>query len=180
MFRTVPERRRRITEFDELYQRGGRQRPPFFFEVAPILAIFAWFGVDYIVAERAQPAEAGSTYPMVARSNCRYESGLCDLANNNFKVRMRPVDLKEDRTVLSVESEFELQQASLALVVQGKETAGTGAPTETPEGETVWIVSIPARAEPEAILRVAVTAQDSVYFIEAPVDWMWPARLDRQ
>ena len=39
--------------------------------VAPILAIFAWVGVDYIVAEKAQPAEPGSMYPLVARSNCR-------------------------------------------------------------------------------------------------------------
>ena len=67
-----------------------------------------------------------------------------------------------------------------ALAQWSKETAGRGAATETPEGETVWIVDIPVAAEPEAMLRVAVTAQDSVYFIEAPVDWMWPARLGRQ
>ncbi len=150
------------------------------FIVAPILAILAWFGVDYIVAEKAQPAEPGSMYPLVARSNCRYDSGSCDLVNNDFKVRIRPIDLKDDRTILSLESDFELQQASIALVVRGEETAGKGAPTETPEGETVWIINIPTKAEPEAILRVAVTAQDSVYFIEGPVDWMWPARLGRQ
>ena len=148
--------------------------------VAPILAVIAWFGVDYIVAEKAQPAEPGSMYPLVARSNCRYDSGSCDLVNNDFEVTLRPIELRTDRTILAVESEFELQQVSLALVVRGEETAGKGAPTETPEGQTVWVINIPARAEPEAILRVAVTAQDSVYFIEGPVDWMWPARLDRQ
>ena len=148
--------------------------------VAPILAVIAWFGVDYIVAEKAQPAEPGSMYPLVARSNCRYDSGSCDLVNNDFEVTLRPIDLRSDRTILSIETEFELQQASLALVTGGEETAGKGAATETPEGETVWIVTIPARAEPGGILRVAVTAQGSVYFIEAPVDWMWPARLGRQ
>jgi hypothetical protein len=146
--------------------------------VAPILAIFAWVGVDYIVAEKAQPAEPGSMYPLVARSNCRYDSGSCDLVNNDFEVTLRPIDLRSDRTILAVESKFELQQTSLALVVDGEETAGKGAPTETPDGETVWIVNIPVRAEPEAILRVAVTAQDSVYFIEGPVTWMWPGRLE--
>ena len=146
--------------------------------VAPILAIIAWVGVDYIVAEKAQPAEPGSMYPLVARSNCRYDSGSCDLVNNDFEVTLRPIDLRSDRTILAVESKFELQQTSLALVVDGEETAGKGAPTETPDGETVWIVNIPVRAEPEAILRVAVTAQDSVYFIEGPVTWMWPGRLE--
>ena len=146
--------------------------------VAPILAVIAWFGVDYIVAEKAQPAEPGSMYPLVARSNCRYDSGSCDLVNNDFEITLRPIDLRSDRTIISVESDFQLQQASLALVMNGKETAGRGAATETPEGETVWIVDIPVAAEPEAMLRVAVTAQDSVYFIEGPVTWMWPGRLE--
>ena len=146
--------------------------------VAPILAVIAWFGVDYIVAERAQPAEAGSMYPLVARSNCRYDSGSCDLVNNDFEVTLPPIDLRSDSTILAVESEFQQQQARLALVVGGEETAGKGAPTESPEGGTVWIVNIPVAAEPEAILRVAVTAQDSVYFIEGPVTWMWPGRLE--
>jgi hypothetical protein len=142
--------------------------------VAPILAVLAWFGVDYIVAEKAEPAEPGSMYPLVGRSNCRYDSGSCDLVNNDFEITVRPIDLRSDRTLLLVESEFELQQASLALVVGGKETAGRAAPTVTAEGDSVWVVNIPAFAEPESVLRVAVTAQDSVYFAEAPVVFMRP------
>jgi hypothetical protein len=142
--------------------------------VAPILAIIAWFGVDYLVAEQAQPAQEGAMYPLVARSNCRYDSGQCDLANNDFKVTVRPVDLRSDRTILSVESDFELRQASLALVVRGEETTGKGASTITPQGETVWIVNIPTYAEPDAVLRVAITAQQSVYFAEVSVVFLRP------
>ena len=65
--------------------------------VAPILAILAWFGVDYLVAEQAQPAEQGTMYPLVARSNCRYDSGQCDLANNDVKMSIRPVELLASR-----------------------------------------------------------------------------------
>lgn len=142
--------------------------------VAPILAIVAWYGVDYIVAEKARPAQAGSMYPLIARSNCRYDSGECDLVNNDFKVTLHPVDLGADRTTLRLSSEFELENATLALVVRGKEVAGSAASTRTPDDETVWIVNIPTYADPEAKLRVAVTAQQSVYFAEVPVVFMRP------
>ena len=56
--------------------------------VAPILAILAWFAVGQIAGEKAQPAAAGKTYPLVEKSNCRYESGLCDLENEEFKLAL--------------------------------------------------------------------------------------------
>lgn len=142
--------------------------------VAPVLAILAWYGVDYLVAERAEPAQPGSMYPLVARSNCRYDSGECDLVNNDFKVTVHPVELATDRTILRLSSEFELDNATLALVVSGKEVAGSAASRRTPEDKTVWIVNIPAYADPEAMLRVAISAQQSVYFAEVPVVFLRP------
>jgi hypothetical protein len=140
--------------------------------VAPVLAIMAWFAVDYLVAEQAQPATAGSMYSLIARPNCRYDSGKCDLANNEFKLSIRPVKLENDRTILSLKPEFELEQVTLALVIGSSEVVGNAAATTNPEGETVWIVNFPAYAEPEAALRVAVAAQESVYFAEVPVVFM--------
>ena len=140
--------------------------------VAPLLAIFAWFGVDYIVAEKAQPAEPGEMYSLVARSNCRYDSGQCDLHNNDLKLRIRPVELQADRTILSLESDFVLEQVRFALVVGGSEVVGNAAATQTPEGDTVWIINIPAHADPEVALRVAVTVQRSIYFSEVTAVFM--------
>jgi len=140
--------------------------------VAPVLAIIAWFGVDYLVAEQAQPAEQGGMYRLVARSNCRYDSGQCDLANNDLKMSIRPTDLQASRTILSLESEFVLEQVRFALVIGANEVLGNAAQTQTPEGETLWVINIPAHADPEAVLRVAVTVQQSVYFAEVPVVFM--------
>lgn len=140
--------------------------------VAPILAIIAWFGVDYLVAEQAQPAKAGSMYPLVAKSNCRYDSGQCDLSNSDIEVSIRPVDLLANRTIMSLESEFVLEQVMFALVVGTDEVVGSAAPTQTPEGDTLWVINIPTYADPEAVLRVAVTVQQSVYFAEVPVVFM--------
>jgi hypothetical protein len=142
--------------------------------VAPILAIIAWFGVDYLVAEKAQPAEPGTMYPLVARPNCRYDSGQCDLANRDFKLSIRPVELQASRTILSLESEFVLEQVRFALVLGDDEVLGSAALTQTPEGDTLWVINLPAHADPEAALRVAVTVQQSVYFAEVPVIFMRP------
>ena len=140
--------------------------------VAPILAVIAWFGVDYLVAEQARPAEQGAMYPLVARSNCRYDSGQCDLANNDLRMSIRPVDLQASRTVLSLESEFVLEQVRFALVLGDDEVLGSAEPTQTSEGDTLWVINIPAHADPEAALRVAVTVQQAVYFVEVPVVFM--------
>ena len=95
--------------------------------VAPILAVIAWYGVDSIVAEQAQVAKPGDSYPLVARSNCRYDSGACDLVNNDFKLTLKPVDLLPDQTRISLESEFTIAQATLSLVNGSDEVLGSNA-----------------------------------------------------
>jgi hypothetical protein len=142
--------------------------------VAPVLAVLAWYGVDYMVAERAQVAQPGETYPLVARSNCRYESGACDLVNSDFKLTVRPVKLLPEETELQLESPFKLAQATLALVQGDSEFVGTAIAGEASGTDTLLSVTIPAFADPAATLRIAVTVNESVYFAEVPVVFMRP------
>ena len=142
--------------------------------VAPILAIMAWFGVDYMVTDRAEAAKPGASYALIAKSNCRYESGACDLANNDLKLRVRPVDLLPEQTRLALESDFELLQATLSLVHDGEEVVGVAVADDSPGTSAQLIVTIPAFADPAASLRVAVTVQQSIYFAEVPVVFMRP------
>jgi len=58
--------------------------------VAPVLAIMAWFAVDYFIGERPHAAKEGAAYTLIAKSNCRYDSGQCDLENSDFKLNLRP------------------------------------------------------------------------------------------
>jgi len=140
--------------------------------VAPILSILAWYAVDTWVGEKPQAAEAGGAYKLVARSNCRYESGKCDLVNNDFKLTLLPGNRVTGATDLSIDSEFELDQVTLALVVNDAETTATAESRDFQEPSKSWSVTIPATAEPGAILRVAVTARESLYYAEVPVTFM--------
>ena len=86
--------------------------------VAPILAILAWFAVGQIAGEKAKVAEPGAAYPLVARSNCRWASGKCELANNDLEMTILPLELGAQYTRLSLDSEFPLAQATFALLVR--------------------------------------------------------------
>ena len=55
----------------------------------------------FIVAERSHVAKPGSSYSLIAKSNCRYESGQCDLVNSDFKLTIRPDQLFSRQTTLT-------------------------------------------------------------------------------
>ena len=137
--------------------------------VAPLLAIIAWFGVDAIVADRAESAKPGEHYPLVARSNCRYESGQCDLVNNDFKLVIRVGEVRPDETTLALESEFLIANARLSISSGDYEVLASVARASPSELPTQWVVTIASSPVPPDILRVAVTVQQSIYFAEVPV-----------
>ena len=142
--------------------------------VAPILAILAWVGVGQIVGEKAHVAKPGASYPLVARSNCRWESGECELANNDVALTILPLELGAQYTRLSLDSEFPLAQATFALLLDGNEVVASAEHDATPDAPAQMTVTIPAFADPEATLRVAVTVEGSLYFAEVPVVFMRP------
>ena len=110
----------------------------------------------------------------VVRSNCRWESGECDLANNDLQMTILPLELGAQYTRLAIDSEFPLAQATFALVLNGNEVVANAEQDIAPEAPVRMTVTIPAFADPEAVLRVAVTVQESLYFAEVPVVFMRP------
>jgi hypothetical protein len=144
--------------------------------VAPILAILAWFAVGSLVGEKAHVAEPGAAYPLVARSNCRWESGECELVNNDLEMTILPLELGAQYTKLSLDSELPLTQATFALLANGSEVAANAEHDASPDAPAQMTVTIPAFADPEATLRVAVTVKESLYFAEVPVVFMRPEK----
>ena len=149
--------------------------------VAPILAVLAWFAVGQIAGEKAHVAEPGAAYPLVARSNCRWASGECDLVNNDLELTILPLEIGSQYTRLALDSEFALAQATFALLVDGEEVVAAAEHDASPDATAQMTVTIPAFADPEAVLRVAVTVDESLYFVEVPVVFMRPepARFTR-
>ena len=136
--------------------------------VAPVLAIMAWFAVDYFVAERPHPAKPGSAYKLIAKSNCRYASGQCDLENADFKLSIRPGMVSASSVALTLSASHELQSATIGLV-EGDSAQAAAPMTRTNDTGTEWQGLLPSPSSDEAQIRVAVTAKDATWYAVIPV-----------
>lgn len=134
--------------------------------VTPILAILAYVGVDRAVSEPPHQAEPGASYELVASSSCRYSSGHCTLKNGNFKLHLQP-DMRSEHVLgLTLESEFPLQAAKLAITPDADTEYPPLAMTPTSEDGRHWQIrsSVPKGDAP--VLRVVAIADDSLYYGE--------------
>ncbi len=135
--------------------------------VAPILAVMAWFAIDYFVAERPHAAKEGAAYKLVAQPNCRYDSGQCDLENSEFRLSIRPEMLAATSMSLTMTSSHPLESAAMGVI-----DSNDGAPqqmTLTDDNGTTWQALLPRPASDEATIRLAVTAQGATWYAEIPV-----------
>ena len=133
--------------------------------VAPVLAILSWFAVDRLVAEQPHEAKAGAAYPLVARSNCRYPSGRCDLHNKDFQLTLAR-GYRGGIDTLELESRHALSAASLAL---GASVASLSVPRvmQQVDGDGVlWTVPAGDSVGEDGVLRLAVVAGQSTYYAE--------------
>lgn len=131
--------------------------------VAPVLAIASYFLVDLAVKEQPLKAVAGNAYKLLANSNCRFNSGKCDLENGSFKSTLR-VSEQDGKQVLSLISDHGLQTASVGFVFgDGTETG----PFEmTAQGNNEWVTNFTAPADVNTVLRVALAANGAHYYSE--------------
>ena len=135
--------------------------------VAPILAIIAWFGVDQIVAEKPQAAVAGGTYTLLAKSNCRYDSGRCDLENADLKLTLVAISTDENSVDMQLDASRDLQGATLALVDGGVEQPGSRM-AQVDGLATRWSTRLGIPSGEGSAFRIAVRAQDATFYTEVP------------
>ncbi len=136
--------------------------------VAPILAIIAYFGVDAYVSEKPHKAVEGKAYPLVAKSNCRYESGKCTLDNGDISVSIVsiPADNK-DLINLQLSSGLPLQGVKMALVTGSNSQAPIAMRSNNNEG-TEWQTTV-TKAETtadNARFQIALSLSDTLYYGE--------------
>lgn len=133
--------------------------------VGPILAILAWLAVGQIAAEKATLAEPGKSYPLVEKSDCRYESGHCTLENEGFKLTLSTVE-RDVGTVLVLKSKHPLNGVVIAVVDSGR----VGVPQAMSSrvvGGMEWLIVLGRKPlSTERILLVA-SAGGAQYFGDA-------------
>lgn len=130
--------------------------------VAPILAVLGYVLADRSVAEKPDAAKPGQSYPLVARSNCRYQSGHCTLVNGDIKIRLTANRLDASNVELIVESELPIGQA---LVATSSDQHDGAAQNMSPQ-QSVWSLRMGLTEPDKTRLRMAFTIEGAVYFVE--------------
>ncbi len=137
--------------------------------VAPTLAIIAYFSVDYMVSEKPQVAQQGSTYKLAAKSNCRYQSGVCTLKNGDIEVHIRAQRIDAAKVRLTMHSELPVKQAIISYVIDGFESEPVQMPVliDPVSAETNDRHIILQLDDPEKdMLRLALNISDVMYYAE--------------
>ena len=123
--------------------------------VSPILAILAWFAVGHYAGEQPAVAVPGQSYPLVEQSNCRYDSGRCELENEDFKLT-----LVLEGQELTLESAHSLQGVMLAIGQEGVELQ----PSAMTGGGTQWRYPLSALPQPEERIFIVASTSSNSYF----------------
>ncbi len=136
--------------------------------VAPVLAILAWFAVDSLVAPTPIVATPGEAFPLLARSNCRYDSGQCDLVNGDFELTLRPTAIQGREIDLELVSKYKLQQATIGIAV-GSDDDRPREMAAADRAGRLWVASLVTPGDTAATIRLAVVAEGTMYYAEVPV-----------
>lgn len=134
--------------------------------VTPVLAVAGWYAVDLLVKERPQTAQPGASYPLVAKSNCRYTSGVCTLVNSNFKSSLVVVR-QNGRDVLRLTASHTLQDAKVGFSAASDQPPAAPQTMQSSDAEQkVWSIELPVAATEKNKLVIALRANDAHYYAE--------------
>jgi len=144
--------------------------------VAPILAIISYFAVDQMVAEKPHAAKPGASYQLAEKPNCRYNSGMCDLKNGDFEVRLTTLMRDGNSMLLALSSAHLLSGVKVALVTvdeQGEIINSGMSMSDRPQNmqpadETgmSWSINLPQPDSESNRLQLVLSSNEVLYFGE--------------
>jgi hypothetical protein len=131
--------------------------------IAPVLAIISYVAVDHYVAEPPQAAVSGNSYPLLAMSNCRYQSGRCTLKNGDVEVHLDATHDAGGAVVITLDTALALDGAMIATAVAGEESLPRAM---TPAAAGGWQTTLMIADPAVTTLRFAMNIHDTLYYAE--------------
>ncbi|MFA7552760.1 MAG: hypothetical protein WCY88_00830 [Spongiibacteraceae bacterium] len=139
--------------------------------ITPLLAIIAYFSVDYLVSEQPKPALVGGHYELAQLPNCRYASGQCGLKNGNFKLVVTGAAEEGDLS-LQIESVFPLEEAFASIAINPSDVPGPVPMRSVSDDGKTWAVNLTTLLPEDKYLRIAVMAESAVYYAETKMPFL--------
>ena len=131
---------------------------------APVLGIVSYFGVGAIFGEKPEPAEAGQSYQLVEKPNCRYNSGQCGLKNVDFELTLSFERLGSDRLLLKLFSENPLDGVKLAVVENSTDEEQPLDMRPSGDDGLNWSIEIPLPDPERDRLHLVALTMQTLYF----------------
>jgi hypothetical protein len=135
--------------------------------VAPILAIISYFAVDYYVAEVPHKAKQGQSYKMLVKSNCRWESGACDLVNGGLKIHITSDAQVYGLNTLFIDASSDLKGIKFALVKAKDKTSKPQSMTPSNGSKISW-QSPQINVIKSDYLQFVISANESLFYARVP------------
>ena len=140
--------------------------------MAPMLGLASYFGVNFLLSEKPLVAEAGQSYQLVEKSNCRYSSGICGLKNVDFELTLSFERLNDGQLLLKLESAHPLDGVMLALVENGTDEKQPVEMRPLGADGLIWSLNI-ARPELERDrMHLVASSNGTLYFGDAAMKFM--------
>ncbi|MCH9712416.1 MAG: hypothetical protein K0U20_07345 [Proteobacteria bacterium] len=135
--------------------------------VAPILAIISYFAVDYYVAEVPHKAKDGQLYKMLVKSNCRWESGHCDLVNGDLELLVTSDTQEYGKNHFLLKSNTPLKEVRFSLVHEKGAHSQPESMSLVEPGNRLWQSSL-VDARRSDYLQFVVSVSGSIFYAEVP------------
>lgn len=136
--------------------------------VAPILAIVSYFAVDHYVAEVPHKAKDGQLYKMLAKPNCRWESGHCELVNGELELLITSDSQQYGNNHFRLKSETLLQGVKFAIVSEkGRHSEPESMRLINEASNQIWLSSL-INVKRSDYLQFVISVGGSVFYAEVP------------
>ncbi len=132
--------------------------------VAPVLAVVSYFGIGALFGEKPLPAEAGRSYQLIEKPNCRYGSGQCGLKNVDFELTIGFEPIGNDRLLLQLKSENPLDGIKLAFVQNGIDEQKPRDMQPSGKDGLNWSLDIPLPNPERDRLHLVASSMQTLYF----------------
>ena len=137
--------------------------------VAPVLGLLAWFTVGQLTGEQPHRAQAGKGYPLVEQSNCRYQSGVCELRNEDMVIKL---SIGEGaKTVLTGRASHQLSRVLLAIGSPELDPTPREMQPDGVRGKD-WRIRLDALPERGERIRLVATAGGVAYYADASTQFL--------
>ncbi len=146
--------------------------------IAPILAIVTYIATDEIVSDPPIAADKSASYPLAAKSNCRYESGRCTLVNGDVELNLRAEILNETHVVLTADVSLDLDNLMLSIGLADADILPRLMGIASKDKKR-WELTVPTedmlsvdKTLDNLVVRVVAQAQGSAFYAETSAKFL--------